>query len=117
VELEAALERVIEPETAGDPIKEQKWIRRSLRHVSQRLKELGHDISPPTVGRLLRKLGYSLHVNEKKLEAGANHPERETQFAAIQAQKERFQACGAPIISVEWMQTSHVETPVARAPL
>ncbi|WP_374228989.1 hypothetical protein [Ktedonobacter sp. SOSP1-52] len=47
-------------------------IRSSLRHVSQRLKDLGHGISPPTVGRLLHKLGYSLHVNEKKLEASAN---------------------------------------------
>ncbi len=100
-ELESVLERVVEPETAGDPMKQQKWIRSSLRHVSQHLTDLGHGISPPTVGRLLRKLGYSLHTNEKKLEASANHPERNTQFASIQAQKEQFQASGAPIISVD----------------
>lgn len=80
---------------------EQKWVRSSLRHLSQRLKGIGHSISPPTVGRLLRKLGYSLRVNVKKHEASAAHPERNQQFEQIQAQKQRFQAAGWPIISVD----------------
>jgi len=80
---------------------EQKWVRSSLRHLSQRLKDIGHSISPPTVGRLLRKLGYSLRVNVKKHEASAAHPERNQQFEQIQAQKQRFQAAGWPIISVD----------------
>ena len=33
----------------------QKWVRSSLRHLSQRLEEGGHPASPPTVGHLLRK--------------------------------------------------------------
>ena len=33
----------------------QKWVRCSLRTVSDRLREAGHALSPPTVGRLLRK--------------------------------------------------------------
>ena len=44
-------------------------MRSSLRHLSGRLAEQGHAASPPTVGRLLRKLGYALHVNRKKREA------------------------------------------------
>jgi Rhodopirellula transposase DDE domain len=54
--------QLIEPETAGDPMSEQKWVRSSLRHLCQRLKDLGHRVSPPTVARLLKKLGYSLKV-------------------------------------------------------
>jgi hypothetical protein len=49
----AALQTVVEPETAGDPMSEQKWVRSSLRQVGSRLSEAGHPISPPTVGRLL----------------------------------------------------------------
>lgn len=80
---------------------EQKWVRSSLRQLSQRLGDLGHSVSPPTVGRLLRHLGYSLRVNVKKLEASAAHPEREKQFDYIEAQKQRFQSANWPLISVD----------------
>ena len=80
---------------------EQKWVRSSLRHLSKRLADLGHRVSPPTVGRLLRQLGYSLRVNVKKQEANSTHPDRNTQFEHIQAQKELFQAANYPIISVD----------------
>ena len=59
----------MEPETAGDPTSDQKWVRSSLRTLSQRLKEAGHTVSPPTVGRVLKTLDYALHVNAKKIEA------------------------------------------------
>lgn len=80
---------------------EQKWVRSSLRHLSQRLEEAGHAASPPTVGRLLRKLGYSLRVNVKKHEASAAHPDRQSQFEVITSQRQVFQAAGWPIISVD----------------
>jgi hypothetical protein len=86
-ELEAVLRTVVGLETAGDPMSEQKWVRSSLRQLSQRLGQLGHLVSPPTVGRLLRQLGYSLRVNVKKHEATAAHPDRSQQFDHIEAQK------------------------------
>src|SRR5438477_2451942 len=52
----SALEALVVPETAGDPMSTQKWVRSSLRTLSERLKEAGHALSPPTVSRLLRKL-------------------------------------------------------------
>jgi hypothetical protein len=58
--LEGALAALVQEDPAGDPMSEQKWVRSSLRHFSQRLAEAGHPASPPTVGRLLRKLDYSL---------------------------------------------------------
>jgi hypothetical protein len=78
---------------------EQKWVRNSLRHLSQRLEEVGHPASPPTVGRLLRKLGYSLRVNVKKREASASHPDRQHQFELLESQRHVFQAAGWPIRS------------------
>jgi hypothetical protein len=58
-------------------------------------------MSHQTVARLLDKLDYALHVNAKKIEASAAHPDRETQFAYIAAQRQAFQAAGWPIISVD----------------
>jgi hypothetical protein len=95
------LQELVEPETAGEPTSEQKWVRSSLRQVSTRLGERGHAASPPTVGRLLRGLDYALHVNAKKREAGATHPDREAQFTAIAAQRATFAAAGLPVISVD----------------
>jgi hypothetical protein len=92
---------LVVPETAGDPMSEQKWIRSRLRHLSERLEHLGHLASPPTVGRLLRKLGYSLRVNVKKQEANGAHPERQQQFEVLESQIGLFQMAGWPIISVD----------------
>jgi Rhodopirellula transposase DDE domain len=92
---------IVAPETAGDPTSEQKWVRSSLRTLSQRLGAAGHAVSPPTVGRLLTKLDYALHVNAKRIEARASHPERSAQFDYIAQQRQAFTAAGWPIISVD----------------
>ena len=91
------LESLVAPETAGDPMSAQKWVRSSLRTLSDRLKEAGHALSPPTVSRLLRKLDYSLHVNSKQLEARSNHPDRDVQFAHIDEQIGIFKAASSPL--------------------
>ena len=95
------LEELVAPETAGDPMTAQKWVRSSLRTLSVKLEAAGHVISPPTVGRLLRKLDYSLHVNSKKIEASSAHPDRDQQFDYIAVQRARFTAAGLPIISTD----------------
>jgi len=90
---------MVAPETAGDPTSDQKWIRSSLRSLSQRLGDAGHPASPPTVGRLLKDLGYSLKVNVKK--KGEDHPDRNKQFEHIEAQVQAFRDAEWPIISVD----------------
>lgn len=97
---------MVEPETAGDPMGEQKWLRSSLRSLSERLSRVGHRASAPTVGRLLKQHDYALRVNAKKKEASAQHPERDAQFHYIASQKQAFMAAGEPIISVD---TKHKE--------
>lgn len=79
---------------------QQQWCRSSLRHLSRQLTKDGHTVSPPTVGRLLRQLDYSLKVNVKQKE-GPAHPDRDPQFQQIEKQKESFQSTGRPIISVD----------------
>lgn len=92
---------MVEPEPAGDPMSTPKWVRRSLRSLSQRLCCAGHDASAPTVRRLLQKHDYSLRVNAKEKEARAQHPDRDTQFHYIETQKQAFSTAGTPLISVD----------------
>ena len=97
----SVLEELVAPETAGDPMTAQKWVRSSLRALGARLEAAGHGVSLPTLARLLRKLDYSLHVNAKKIEASSNHPDREQQFDYIAVQRAIFTAAGLPILSVD----------------
>jgi Rhodopirellula transposase DDE domain len=98
------LQALVEPETAGDPMSAQKWVRGSLRQLSRRLTLAGHPVGQQTVGRLLTDLDYALRANAKKLEAGAAHPDRAAQFAAIAAQRRAFASAGLPTISVDTKQ-------------
>ena len=72
----------------------------SLRHLSDSLKAQGHSASPNTVGRLLRAKDYSLKSNVKR-QGGTQHPDRNTQFEYIEAQKQYFLSKGWPIISID----------------
>lgn len=88
-------------ETGGDPMSEKKWFRRSLRRIGVELEKVGQKISPPTVGRILKKLDYSPKANLKEKEGGQDHPETEAQFQYIGDQYQKFQAEQWPIISVD----------------
>jgi len=97
----ATLQELVEPETAGDPMTGQIWVRSSLRSLRDRLEAVGHPVSAPTVARLLKDLDYALHVNAKKREASSNHPDREQQFDYIAVQRATFTAAGLPILSID----------------
>jgi hypothetical protein len=99
--LTTALENLLEPETAGDPMgKRAKGKRRSLRQLSEALSAAGHPASRPTVARLLRELGYSPKANARCGET-RSAPERNAQFEHIAEERRRFEAAGAPVISVD----------------
>jgi Rhodopirellula transposase DDE domain len=99
-DIEPALERMLSDEVAGDPMGQQKWVRSSLRNLSKKLKEGGHQAGHGTVARLLRKMGYSLQVNKKK-QAGAQHPDRDEQFRYIAALKAQYLREGLLVISID----------------
>ena len=99
--LEPALNQQLASETAGDPMSLRKWTRSTLRSLSLRMTRAGHPISRGTVGRLLKKQGYSLKVNAKRKNAGCDHPDRNEQFLHVEAQIRDFQATGDPVISVD----------------
>lgn len=94
------MQNLVEPETAGNPMNTEKWLRSSLRHLSDSLKAQGHAACPNTVRRLLKEMNYSLKANVKR-QAGTQHPDRNTQFEYIETQKQYFLSQGWPIISID----------------
>lgn len=57
-------------------------------------------ISHTTVRRLLKKLGYSLRANVKRL-SGPPHPDRDRQFRYIRRKQREFLKAGEPVISAD----------------
>ena len=83
---------------------EQKWVRSSLRSLSERLRQAGHSVSAPTVSRLLKAHDYSLRVNAKEKDPRSQHPDRDSQFRYIATQKQHFMASGDPIIECRYQE-------------
>ena len=99
-ELVAALERLVDPESRGDPCSPLRWTCKSTRALSVSLREAGHQVSEFVVRRLLKQLGYSLQANAKTAE-GRQHPDRDAQFRYLNEQVKAHQEQGAPVISVD----------------
>jgi len=98
--LPAALEALIEDAIRGDPCSPLRWVSRSLRHLVKALAAQGFRASQRVVANLLRELKYSCQANRKTRE-GANHPDRDAQFAHINATVKAAMAAGEPAISVD----------------
>ncbi len=77
-----------------------RWVSLSQRHLSAALAARGFIAGQKLVGRLLKRLNFSLQANCKTRE-GANHPDRNAQFEHINAEVKAFQAAGQPVISVD----------------
>jgi hypothetical protein len=98
--LPAALEGVIEAAIRGDPCSPLRWVSRSQRQLVKALADLGFTASQRVVANLLRELNYSCQANSKTREGG-QHPDRDAQFAHINATVKAAIIAGEPAISVD----------------
>jgi hypothetical protein len=96
----AALDRLIEPDTRGDPESPLRWVCKSTRTLAAQLTRRRHPISHVKVAQLLHAQHYSLQ-STRKTEEGADHPDRDAQFQHINATVKGALAAGVPVISVD----------------
>ncbi|MGK7914275.1 MAG: hypothetical protein AB4038_01815 [Prochloraceae cyanobacterium] len=87
---------MIAEDTAGNPCGPSKWIRRSLRWLSDKLEKTVAPISPATLRRLLKQSDYSLKANRKSI-CRSQVPERDQQFRYIRRIKRLFERRQYPI--------------------
>jgi len=95
-----AIERLVEPETRGDPMSPLRWTCKSTRTLAAELKRQGFQVSHAKVGKLLKGKGYSLQANRKTRE-GKDHPDRNAQFEHINRRVMACQRRGQPAVSVD----------------
>jgi hypothetical protein len=102
-----ALDKLVDPETRGDPMSRLRWTTKSTVKLADELTAQGHRVGPDTVARLLKDHDYSLQGNTKTIE-GKQHPDRDAQFRYLNDQVTAFLAAGLPVISVDTKKKENV---------
>jgi transposase len=100
-DIQNEIEKIIGNNTFGNPENILLWTTKSLRNIEKSLKEKGFDISHDTIGNVLKDMGYSLQQNQKMLQVGAAHSDRNAQFEYINKKSCEFTQQGQPVISVD----------------
>lgn len=96
------IEELVQESTYGDPMKPLFWTTLSLEKISDKLKSLyGIVVSKNIVARALDVLGYSRQQNQKMVQLGSAHPDRNAQFIFINEKSKEFLLEGEPVISVD----------------
>jgi transposase len=96
-----ALESLVSESSYGDPESPLRWTTKSLRNLSDALLAKGFSISFSKVRQMLNDLGYSLQLNQKMLQVGEPHPDRDEQFRHISETAAAFLSEGLPVISID----------------
>jgi Rhodopirellula transposase DDE domain len=96
----ADLMGLVEPDARGDPMSPLRWTCKSLSQLAGALVAMGHKIGRSAVGELLHQQKFSLQANRKTRE-GDSHPDRDAQFAHLNASVRGALAVGEPVISVD----------------
>jgi hypothetical protein len=96
----AALEKLVDPLTRGDPTSPLRWTCKSRAKLAASLNKDRWQVSSTTVGRLLTELGYRMQ-SVRKTREGMTHPDRNAQFEHINAMADDYLQRAQPVISVD----------------
>src|SRR5574341_301886 len=102
-----ALEKLMDENTAGDPMSLLRWTNKSTTRIAEELTRQGHPASDDTVRRRLLEMDYSLQTNVKTKE-GSSPADRDEQFRYINSQVRKFLARGEPVLSVDTKKKERV---------
>lgn len=94
--------QIVDGKTYGNPEKVLSYTTMSLRAIQEKLLEcFGESVSFRSISTILENLGYSKQANQKMLQVGKAHPDRNQQFEFINNKAARFLNQGLPVISVD----------------
>jgi hypothetical protein len=100
-DIEERIRRIIDGKTYGDPTRVLSYTTESMRKIQAELEKEGVYVGHVTIGKILGAIGYSKQSNQKLLQVGAPHPDRDAQFEHINDTAADFLKAGEPVISVD----------------
>ena len=107
-DIEARIHALIDGSTYGDPMRPLSYTIESYRKIQDELDKQGIFVSHMTVGDILSAMGYSKQANQKMLQVGEPHPDRNAQFEHINNTAADYIATGDPVISVDTKKKENI---------
>jgi len=105
--IKKAIFEIVSPHTMGNPMNPLVWTSKSLRKISELVKEKGFNISHKLIGVILSEEGYSL-LSNRKTDEGGTHIDRDAQFEFINSLVKVFLSNGDPVISVDCKKKENI---------
>jgi hypothetical protein len=107
-DIEEKICKFVDGSTYGNPERVLSYTTESLRKIERELKAQGIDVSHETVGKTLESMNYSRQSNQKMLQVGESHPDRNSQFEHINATAYEYLKAGNPVISVDTKKKENI---------
>jgi transposase len=108
-DIQEHVKKIVDGSTYGSPEKVLSWTTESLRSIQKTLEEKYNIItSHVTIGAILEDLGYSKQANQKMLQVGEAHPDRNAQFEFINEKAKKYIEAGEPVISVDTKKKEYI---------
>jgi hypothetical protein len=100
-DIDERIRKIIDGKSYGDPMRVLSYTTESLRKIQKELEKDSIFVGHVTIGKILVAMGYSKQANQKLLQAGESHPDRNLQFEYINEKANTFLHEGEPVISVD----------------
>ena len=108
-DIQKDVRNIVDGSTYGSPDRVLSWTTKSLRSIQQTMAEKYNiKISYVTIGSILEDMGYSKQANQKMLQVGKAHPDRNAQFEFINEKAKKFIKAGEPVISVDTKKKENI---------
>jgi transposase len=108
-DIQERIKAIVDGSAYGNPEKVLSWTTESLRSIQKQLGETYNiTASYVTAGTILEALGYSKQANQKMLQVGEPHPDRNAQFEFIDKKTKSFIDAGEPVISVDTKKKENI---------
>jgi len=107
--LDAHILQIVDESTYGDPERILSYTTLSLRKIRAiLLEQFDEDVCFRSIGSILERHGYTKQCNQKLLQIGEPHPNRNQQFEHINEKAKQFIEQGLPVISVDTKKKENI---------
>jgi hypothetical protein len=107
-DIEGRIRKLVDGSTYGNPERVLSYTTESMRKIESELKSQGINVSYKTIGKILDAMDYSRQANQKMLQVGEPHPDRNAQFEHINKTASGYLAAGDPVISVDTKKKENI---------
>ena len=106
--IETEIRKLVDGTTYGDPERVLSYTTESLRKIEEDLASKGIKVGRTSIAKILDSMEYSRQQNQKMLQVGEPHPDRNAQFEHINQTAAKYLKDGIPVISVDTKKKENI---------